>query len=304
MARGHPIVRPPARGRGAVTRALPPHESASGSGRRRILGTPERALVQPSGFGLALGDDRGVRDRACDDRARGRDRGQPTGGFARDRRAAGARGHHLCRRWAGRLGASTEQPDGAAAHGRRSGVVRLGPVGRGRSVPGRGGPTLRSGAVCGHGAPAPGFSVGPTGAPKRARAGRPRVSARPAPLCAHGAAWRLPPRRARGLGPGVDDPAVADVARWVQTAAFVGLLAAATVLVSRPSGRILVGERDGEIVAAVPIAGGSAIADPGRSTSAMISLLGLRAAQWRDLEDRSKSRERVRVERQPLRRAA
>ena len=54
----------------------------------------------------------------------------------------------------------------------------------------------------------------------------------------------------------------------------------------RPSGRTLVGELDGELVAAVPIAGGPAIADPMRATSAVVSLLGLRAAQLRGLEHR------------------
>jgi hypothetical protein len=57
-----------------------------------------------------------------------------------------------------------------------------------------------------------------------------------------------------------------------------------------PRGRILIGELDGELVAAVPIAGGPAITDPVRSTSALISLLGLRAAQLRGLESRRKSR--------------
>jgi hypothetical protein len=55
-----------------------------------------------------------------------------------------------------------------------------------------------------------------------------------------------------------------------------------------PAGRVLVGELDDELVAAVPIAGGPAIADPYRPTSALVSLLGLRAAQLRGLEDRRK----------------
>jgi hypothetical protein len=61
-----------------------------------------------------------------------------------------------------------------------------------------------------------------------------------------------------------------------------------------PSGRLLVGEVDGELVAAVPIAGGPGIADPMRATSAVVSLLGLRAAQLRGLEDRRRSRGRIR----------
>jgi hypothetical protein len=60
------------------------------------------------------------------------------------------------------------------------------------------------------------------------------------------------------------------------------------------AGAILVGELDGELVAAVPIAGGPAMADPFRSTTALVSLLGLRAAQLRGLEDRRKSRTRRR----------
>src|SRR5918996_6421459 len=61
-----------------------------------------------------------------------------------------------------------------------------------------------------------------------------------------------------------------------------------------PSGRVLVAELDGELVAAVPISGGPAIADPFRSTTAAVSLLGLRAAQLRGLADRRKSRQRIR----------
>ena len=51
-----------------------------------------------------------------------------------------------------------------------------------------------------------------------------------------------------------------------------------------PAGRILVAEVDGEILAAVPLTGGPAIADPFRRTSAPVSLLGLRAAQLRGME--------------------
>jgi hypothetical protein len=56
-----------------------------------------------------------------------------------------------------------------------------------------------------------------------------------------------------------------------------------------PGGRLLVGELEGEVVAAVPVAGGPAIADPFRATSTLISLLGLRAAQLRSLQQRWKS---------------
>jgi hypothetical protein len=61
-----------------------------------------------------------------------------------------------------------------------------------------------------------------------------------------------------------------------------------------PSGPLLVGEVDGELVAAVPIAGGPGIADPMRATSAVVSLLGLRAAQLRGRADRRNSRGRIR----------
>jgi hypothetical protein len=61
-----------------------------------------------------------------------------------------------------------------------------------------------------------------------------------------------------------------------------------------PTGRVLIGELDGDLVAALPIAGGPAIADPFRPTSALVSLLGLRAAQLRGLEDRRKARGRIR----------
>jgi hypothetical protein len=57
-----------------------------------------------------------------------------------------------------------------------------------------------------------------------------------------------------------------------------------------PSGRMLLGELDGELVAAVPLGGGPAIADPFKSTSAFVSLLGLRAAQLRGFEQRRASR--------------
>ena len=57
-----------------------------------------------------------------------------------------------------------------------------------------------------------------------------------------------------------------------------------------PSGRVLLGELSGELVAAVPLGGGPAIADPFKSTSAFVSLLGLRAAQLRGFEQRRASR--------------
>jgi hypothetical protein len=53
-----------------------------------------------------------------------------------------------------------------------------------------------------------------------------------------------------------------------------------------PRGRLLVAEADGRLVAAVPLSGGPAIADPFRKTAGLVSLLGLRAAQLRGLADR------------------
>jgi hypothetical protein len=52
-----------------------------------------------------------------------------------------------------------------------------------------------------------------------------------------------------------------------------------------PPGRLLVAEtHEGQLVAAIPIAGGPAIADPFRQTAAIVALLELRAAQLRRLE--------------------
>lgn len=48
-----------------------------------------------------------------------------------------------------------------------------------------------------------------------------------------------------------------------------------------PDGATLLAELDGEAVAALPLAGGAAIADPFRRTRAMVALLELRAAQLR-----------------------
>jgi hypothetical protein len=47
-------------------------------------------------------------------------------------------------------------------------------------------------------------------------------------------------------------------------------------------GDLLVAEVDGELRAALPLAGGSPIADPFRPTAPLVSLLGLRATQIRD----------------------
>jgi hypothetical protein len=49
----------------------------------------------------------------------------------------------------------------------------------------------------------------------------------------------------------------------------------------RPHGRLLVAEVDGSVVAALPIDGGRAIADPFRRTSGLLALLATRATQLR-----------------------
>ena len=48
-----------------------------------------------------------------------------------------------------------------------------------------------------------------------------------------------------------------------------------------PLGALVVAEIDGDLVAAVPVAGGPAIADPFRPTAEIVHLLELRAAQLR-----------------------
>src|SRR5438093_474407 len=49
-------------------------------------------------------------------------------------------------------------------------------------------------------------------------------------------------------------------------------------------GEVLVAEVDGELRAALPLEGGTGIADPFRPTAPLVSLLGLRAAQIRAAE--------------------
>lgn len=50
---------------------------------------------------------------------------------------------------------------------------------------------------------------------------------------------------------------------------------------SLPQGELVVAESDGRIVAALPLAGGPAIADPFHRTVALVQMLELRAAQLR-----------------------
>ena len=49
-------------------------------------------------------------------------------------------------------------------------------------------------------------------------------------------------------------------------------------------GRVLVAEADGEVVAALPVAGGQAIADPFRWTADLVALMEMRAAQLREAD--------------------
>ena len=49
-----------------------------------------------------------------------------------------------------------------------------------------------------------------------------------------------------------------------------------------PAGRLLVAEADSELIAALPVAGGSAVADPFRWTSDVVALMEMRAAQIAD----------------------
>src|SRR5690348_15522551 len=51
-----------------------------------------------------------------------------------------------------------------------------------------------------------------------------------------------------------------------------------------PAGRLVVGEMGGAIQAAVPLAGGAAIANPFVPTAELVKLLELRAAQLRERE--------------------
>jgi hypothetical protein len=46
-----------------------------------------------------------------------------------------------------------------------------------------------------------------------------------------------------------------------------------------PAGRVLVAEADSELIAALPIGGGSAVADPFRWTSDVVALMEMRAEQ-------------------------
>jgi hypothetical protein len=48
---------------------------------------------------------------------------------------------------------------------------------------------------------------------------------------------------------------------------------------SVPTGSVLVAEADSEVIAALPVAGGSAVADPFRWTSDVVALMEMRAAQ-------------------------
>ena len=80
----------------------------------------------------------------------------------------------------------------------------------------------------------------------------------------------------------IPDRVVVRHAECADAAALVGLAGRDSAEV--PGGGLLVAEADGRLVAAVPIAGGPAIADPFRQTAAIVALLELRASQLRRLE--------------------
>jgi drug/metabolite transporter (DMT)-like permease len=64
-----------------------------------------------------------------------------------------------------------------------------------------------------------------------------------------------------------------------------------------PSGALLVAEVDGELWAALPLAGGVAVADPFHPTTDLLEMLVLRAAQLRGMNGRRPGRGRPRVRR-------
>jgi hypothetical protein len=67
----------------------------------------------------------------------------------------------------------------------------------------------------------------------------------------------------------------------------------------RPPGPLLLGEVDGEVWAALPLAGGDPLADPFRPTTELRALLALRADQLRRLEPEPGREERAQVLRLP-----
>ena len=60
-----------------------------------------------------------------------------------------------------------------------------------------------------------------------------------------------------------------------------------------PPGPILLAEVDGELLAALPLRGGGALADPFRATAELIGLLELREAQLRGRDRRGRRVRRV-----------
>src|SRR5437016_3243034 len=86
----------------------------------------------------------------------------------------------------------------------------------------------------------------------------------------------------RGLAPVADSGTTADTVTIRRSAPGDGAdLSRLARLEDRrqPRGAYLVAERGGEIVAAVPLAGGSAIADPFKLTGDVVAMLQLRAHQ-------------------------
>jgi hypothetical protein len=90
-----------------------------------------------------------------------------------------------------------------------------------------------------------------------------------------------PRRRPRRRAAPADEAAVLIRPAAVDDEADIARLAALEERPELPGGERLVGERQGRIVAAVDVRSGRAVADPFVPTSAIVELLGLRAAQVR-----------------------
>jgi hypothetical protein len=95
-----------------------------------------------------------------------------------------------------------------------------------------------------------------------------------------------------GFRPAMRAPAETAVAIRRATLADGDAVARLAALDSRPRprGPLLVGERDGELVAALALEDGSVVANPFRFTSDVVSLLRLRAEQLRSSRDASARR--------------
>ena len=103
------------------------------------------------------------------------------------------------------------------------------------------------------------------------------------------------PRRRTATGEersGPSEPAVESVTVRPASAADTSALERLAQLDSRPAPSLpaLVAEANGEIVAAMPTAGGQAVADPFRRTAEVVRLLELRSAQLTGVSTRRRRR--------------